>query len=88
MAAIVERMNAESFREFRRAHPINKFDSERGIAWLPHPEGKACCVDCVSLWNNSAGGADEVLVVVGDSEPEAERELERVRPPRRKVDRR
>lgn len=79
MSVSIETLSAEQFRAYRRTHQID-FDRERGVAWLPCEGGKLCCIDRVSLWNHSAGGPDDVRVVVADSEAEAVRELERIRP--------
>lgn len=79
VAATIEKQSAEGFRAYRRELQI-RFDPVRRIAWLPRRDGKACCTDHVSLWNNSAGGADDVFVVVADTESEAVTALEEVRP--------
>lgn len=79
MTVVVETMSAAQFRAYRRAHSL-QFDRERGLAWFASGDGKLCCTDRVSLWNNTAGGPDDVVLVVADDETEAVRALERVRP--------
>ena len=80
MAAEVVRMSAASFRMFRQENWVERYDHGKRIVWFAEEDGRVRCVDRASLWNAGAGGSDDELLVVADSEAEAAQELERVRP--------
>lgn len=79
MSVRVVRMSAKAFRTFREQNCVDRCDEAQKVAWLANVGGKVRCLDAASLWNAGAGGVDDVVMVIADSEEEALAELARHR---------